>query len=101
MAKKNFVAKRRYNKMDEDQLVSILKDVALRYGRGGMNSTALAKEHGVKPKQVQQWACNLRGLGVDIPKYRRAGIYLRVVDELRKEHPNRVKVAKHRKGKTA
>lgn len=100
MAKTN-VPKRRYNKMDEDQLVLILKDVALSYGRGGMNSVALAKKHGVKPKQVQQWACNLRGLGVDIPKYRRAGIYLRVVDELRKEHPTRVRAAKHRKGKNS
>lgn len=100
MAKQTIV-KRRYNKMDEEQMVSILKDVGLRYGRGGMNSVALAKEHGVKPKQVQQWACNLRGLGVDIPKYRRAGIYLRVVDEIRKEHPNRVKAGKYRKVKKA
>lgn len=97
---KQVLVKRRYSKLDEDRMVVVLKDVALRYGRGGMNSVALAKEHGVKPRQVQQWACNLRGMGVDIPKYRRAGIYLRVVDELRKEHPNRVKAKHPRKGKT-
>lgn len=99
MAKTQFKVKRRYNKMDEELLVSILKDIGLRYGRGNMNSVALAKEHGVKPKQVQQWACNLRGLGVDIPKYRRAGIYLRVVDEIRKEHPQRVKAGYRKKAK--
>lgn len=95
---KQFRTKRRYAYKDEEKLVTILKDVALNYGRS-MNSVSLGEKHGVKAKQIQQWACNLRGMGVKIPKYRRTGIYLRVVDELRKEHPKMVQT--HRKGKTA
>lgn len=89
--------KRRYSKMEEGAMVRVLKDVAVNYGRT-LNAVELAKKHGINSKQVTQYASNLRGVGVDIPKYRRAGIYLRVLDELRKEHPELVR--KHRKGKT-
>lgn len=80
--------------------VEIMKSVALTYGREE-TPTSLAKKWGVSKSRIQAYATNLRGYGVDVAKMRRAGLFLRAIDELRKEAPQLFKQEKRKVGRPA
>lgn len=65
----------------------MIKEVALTYGRT-QDALSLAKKYGKKMGAISGIASNLRALGVDVPRVKRAGIYIEVVDLLRKEKPS-------------
>lgn len=72
--------------MGHNATVEMYKDVARTYARSN-SPQELAKKYDTKVSRISAIAMNLRTLGVNIPKMKKAGIYIATVDQLRNEDP--------------
>lgn len=70
----------------KEDFVLAVKEVARRYGRGE-DQYSLAKELGVSPSRVRNWATKMRVLGVDIPRLKQTLGIIEAVNQLRSESP--------------
>lgn len=64
-----------------------LMTIAQAYGRT-KRPDELASELGIPKNIIQSYATNMRAMGIDIPRLKSAGVYVLLLEEVKRKHPN-------------